>query len=423
MAKKQREWKVEEKKISPFTKILVSAVVAFIPFCLFILIPYLVKNHIVSKMNLSEELILAPPEHVSLVATGDVPATMKVVIHGFTFHIPKIYTPVRVMPDIAVFRINARRISRTISIAARKRQPMLSLQDSGLIQWFMPSEPLDFLDTILYATYHPVRLLCKAHFFASEGISSKVFETAWDTNHRAYIFPTSGGSGYVGRIYRTDGDGYYEFSVADEVEAVTLREWVDIAMKLKPPESYVPQVESQGNGWASITQTIARANSGDSGLTEAIEASLNRYYATMNRGWLIPIAIAMEKRGYYNELIQFYRSNIAWARQQPKQLAVWNEIFERTLTQVLKIEVDPHLAQNQVNLYCKNISDFAIRRVVLEIMLSGKEGNRSFETLVLDNDTLLPGVEKMFAIEPPPNRFMRSTKSITARVLDLEISD
>lgn len=423
MAKKQREWKVEEKKISPLTKVLISAAVAFVPFCLFILIPYLVKNHIVNKMNLSEKLIFAAPERVSLVATGDIPATMKVVIHGFTFHIPKTYTPVRVMPDIAVFRINARRISRTISIAARRRQSMLTLQDSGVIQWFMPSEPLEFLDTILHATYHPVRMLCKAHFFASEGIGSKVFETAWDTNHRAYIFPTSGGSGYVGRIYRTDGDGYYEFSVVDEVEAVTLREWVDLAMKLKPPEAYVPQTENQGNSWASITQTIDRANASESGLNEAVETSLNRYFATMNRSWLIPIATAMEKRGYYNELIQFYRSNIAWARQQPKQLAVWNDIFERTLAQVLKIEVEPHLALNQVNLYCKNISDFAIRRVVMKVMLSGKEGDRSFETLILDNDTLLPGVEKMFAIEPPPNCFMRSTKSITARVVDLEISD
>lgn len=423
MAKKVREWKVEEKKVSPVKKVIVTSVVAFVPFLLFILLPYLVKNHIVDKMKLSEDLILAPPEHVSLVATGDVPPTMKIVMNGFTFHIPKTYTPVRVMPNVAVFRINARRISRTISIAARKSQPMLSLEESGMIQWFMPSEPLDFLETILYASYHPVRMLCKAHFFASEGISSKVFETSWDTNHRAYIFPTSGGSGYVGRIFRINGDGYYEFSMVDEVEAVTLREWVDLAMKLKPPASYVPQADDPGNNWASMTQTAALAEKNGTNLDSAIETSLNRYYATGNRTWLYPIAIAMEKRGYYHELIQFYRSIIRWANQDPRHLTIWNELFERTIPQVLKIEVDPHLNLNQVNIYFKNVSDFAIRRVVLKITLSGKEGDRSFEKLVLDNDSLLPGVEKMFVIEPPPDCFMRTTKSITARVIDMEISD
>ncbi|HNW34392.1 MAG TPA: hypothetical protein PKM25_05630, partial [Candidatus Ozemobacteraceae bacterium] len=401
MGKKVREWKVEEKRLSPLQRGFIIAIIAFIPFFIFILLPHLIRNYIVDKLKLAEELIVAPPEHVALVSTGEVPPTMRIVIRNFTFQIPRIYTPVRISSDLAVFRINARRISRTISIAALEQPTSLSLHESGLLQWFMPSDPLAFLDTILYASYHPVRMLCKAHFYVGEGIGSKVFETSWDANHRAYVFPTPGGSGYVGRIYRTNGPGYYEFSMIDEVDAVTLREWINLAIKLKPPfQDGTPQQEVASRG-ASLAAALAKCEQGDSALSDVIETSLNQYFATGKQGWLLPIAKVMEKRGYYNELVQFYRNNVTEAGQDLQQQALWKDLFDRTLPQIIKIDVDPHLNQNQIDLYCKNICEFAIRRVKLKLTLSSREGDKTFETLILNNDTLHPGNEKVVSVEPP----------------------
>ncbi|HEY9072357.1 MAG TPA: hypothetical protein VIV61_19000 [Candidatus Ozemobacteraceae bacterium] len=421
--KKAREWKVEEKRLSPIQKAALFGVVAFIPFFIFILLPYLVRQHIVEKLKLAEELIVAPPEHVSLVSTGEVPPTFRVVIRGFTFQIPKIYTPVRVLPNVAVFRINPRRISRTISIAALKQPPSLALNESGLIQWFMPDDPLAFLDTMLYASYHPIRMMCKAHFYVGEGIGGKVFETSWDANHRAYVFPTPGGSGYIGRIYRTNGDGYYEFAMTDEVDGVTLREWIDLAIKIKPPFADGTPVQDMASRGASLARALSLVEQGGSGLTEAVELSMNQYYATHTNGWLLPIAMAMEKRGYYHELIQFYRDNAQKAREDSQQLALWRDLFERTLPQIINIDVDPHLNQNQIDLYCKNKSEFAIRNVKVTLTLSGKEGDRTFDTLLLSNDTLHPGNEKVIAVEPPPKLLVRNAQSISARITDLEISE
>jgi hypothetical protein len=150
---------------------------------------------------------------INLESTGEMPVSYKVNINGFEYKIPQNFTPVKVGPDSVEFSIAPRREARRIFILGRSTSPEFEFTTTGIARWFMPRSMQNYLQTILRASWHPVRLMFKAQFFASEGITNKIFEARWDAHHRGFIFPILGEIGYMARVFRTNKAGYFEFTI------------------------------------------------------------------------------------------------------------------------------------------------------------------------------------------------------------------
>ncbi|EKD84134.1 MAG: hypothetical protein ACD_39C00221G0003, partial [uncultured bacterium] len=235
-AKKKKNWQSDEEEgLAPWQKAALIAVLTFVPFMLFVVIPMLARDHYSKTLKLPEEVFLKAPEEINLVSTGEVGATYKVTINETEFKIPEAFTPTKISRDRIDFKPSSRREARQITILAQKEARTIQFTKTGFARWFMPSSMQLFLQTILRATWHPIRLIFKAQFFATEGITGRIFEARWDVHHRGFIFPVSGDKGYIGRVFRTNAPGYFEFMVLDSVAPVSLREWVNLAMRIKPP--------------------------------------------------------------------------------------------------------------------------------------------------------------------------------------------
>jgi len=428
LGKKTKDWKpVTEEGFTPLQKVAIIAILAFIPFFIFILLPMLTRNHLITKMNIPEDLLLGEPELIHLVKTkseeGEIPA-IRVTIHGTTFAIPRNYTPVSIDGYTASFRVTRRRAGRTISVAALEKANPIPVRATGLLSWFIPENPLDFLDYSLWANWHPVRLICKAQLILSQGISGKVFYTYWDLTqaHKGYIFSFSGNSGYLGRVYGVKTPEYFEFAMNDEVRPVTLREWVNCALKIRPP-FVTGEEKDQPKVRLSLADTIKKANLGEAFQAEVLETALNQFYATGQPSWILPVAIVDENRGFWREMIGLYRKYAPFSKDISDQMAIWNDLLDRSIKNVIAIDIDPHLQQNKIMIYCKNKSDFAIRKVVIRIIFAFPEGDRSFLTTIFDHETLYGGIEKNLDINPPSDFSVRAAQGISYRVEDIEISD
>ncbi|MFZ5953151.1 MAG: hypothetical protein ACOYXC_20780, partial [Candidatus Rifleibacteriota bacterium] len=111
-SKKKKNWQVEEEGMSPLQKGLIIAVVSFIPFFFFILLPVLARDHFVKNLKIPPDIFLNPPQEISLVKTTDVGETFKILINGVEFKVPITFTPVKIGPNFIELASGARRLSQ-----------------------------------------------------------------------------------------------------------------------------------------------------------------------------------------------------------------------------------------------------------------------------------------------------------------------
>ncbi len=420
-AKTKKQWQPnEEDSFTPLQKGLIIAVVLFVPFLLFIILPIVVRNHLVENLKIPRELFLSPPDNISLVRSKLVPPTYKVNINGVTFRIPESYTPVRVNDNSCEFRPEPRRVSRSIEIAALDNPKKLKYSPTGLVRFFLPTSMLKFMQTVLRATWHPIRLTFKAHLFANEGINGKIFEARWDAHNRGFIFPTPGNKGYLGRVFRTNGPGYFEFSYNDPIFSITLQDWVDLAMKIKPSaEAYDNSLASQASRF-SLPNLIKQAEMRD---TEPVILGdcLSEFFRTTSPQWLIPVAMVMENRGFYPEVIELHKQYIkSFAIDSPVKL-LWNDILDRTVQKILKLEIDPKLSQKELRVYCKNLTKLQIKQAIAKIDIQYLNGTeKSFLTKLIRSGRLFEQQEKTLSIEVPSDITLNEFENITCRIMQVD---
>ncbi len=416
----------EEEGLNRAQKVILGAAAAFGPFFIFILLPLLTRNHLLATMKLPPEVLLATPLTLRMAPTGDVIPTMRVNMDGTTIQIPRAFTPVIIQPRMVTFRNNPRRISRTISLSVTPRVPRLDLKNSGAISLFIPEDLRDFLDVILWATWHPVRMYCKAQFFVTQGIGGSFFRTDWDAHHTGFVFPTPGNTGFLARIFAEDRSRYLEFAMFDETEPVKLDRWTDVAITLRPPPPASPDSppapSSPPAPPLSLATCIGLAANEEAAPT-VLQDCLNEFFRTGSATWLLPVGLVMEERKFYRDAIALCKQAIPQLQERPQEMALWSDLFDRSVKKILKIEVDPHLELDQVNVYIRNLSKFPVRRIRLNITCADATGERRFTTTVQDIGWMQAEDEKIYPVPTRPGFLSRRIQGMSWTVEDVEIGE
>ncbi len=421
--KRKKNWQIEEDGMSPIQKGLIVAVLSFIPFFFLVLLPVLARDHFVKNLKIPPEIFLEPPREINLSQTGNPGETFKLIVDNIEFKIPTTFTPVRISPHFIEFASGSRRLAQTISIISKKEPDKIKFTATGFARWFMPNTLLDFMQIILRATWHPVRLMFKAQFFAAEGITSRIFEARWDAHHRGFIFPTHGQSGYVGRVFRTNGPGYFEFSMVDGVNPVTLQQWVDLAMKIKPPTTEEIESDPYAPAFYNLEALQKQALNPEKQV-EVLSRSLNEFFRTEKAMWLIPVAIVMREREYFSQVIDLHRQYLnAFPIGSPLKDA-WNEILDETVKDTLRLEIDPKLTKKELRIFCVNLTDKQIGEVLVRLTFKYADGHEeSFFATLLRNTRLYEKAEKEVLTEVPADITMFDIQSIDYRIMQVTFVD
>ena len=420
-AKQKKAWQPPpEDSLTPIQKAVIAAALSFVPFFFFVILPIIARDHYVEQLKIPREIFLSPPEKIHLVKTGDVPPTYRVNVNGVIFRVPQSYTPVRIENKLVEFRPESRRISRTLSIASLKEPRNLKFTATGLVRWCMPTEMLDYMQTVLRATWHPIRLTFKAQLFAMEGINGKIFEARWDAHHRGFIFPTAGNKGYIGRIFKTNGDGYFEFSMVDPVFPVSLREWVNLAMKIKTPISadMIPSKDAKPK--VSLDKLIEQLEySHDT--TRILGKSLSEFFRTQDPKWLIPTATIMEQRGFYPEVIDLHKQYLKDFPIDSPYKTKWNEILDKTVQNIIKLEIDPQQGKKTLRVFCKNLTNLQIRQAWIKVKITYFNGaQKTFISELIRSGRLFDQQEKALEIRIPDDISLHDHDRIDFRIMQVD---
>ncbi len=418
--KPKKAWKAEEEVwLTPFQKVILVAVASFIPFFFGIILPTFARDHYVKKLKIPPEFFLTAPEEINLVSTGEVGATYKVSIHGYEFKVPDKFTPSRINDYGAEFKADPRKEAKYIYIQAEPESRHIQFTSGGLARWFMPSDLSRFLPLILNASWHPVRLMFKAQFYASEGISSRIFFARWDAHNSGFIFPTPGQKGYLCRGFRGDHPGYFEFLMIDPVQSVTLRDWVNLAMKIKPPgEEELPP--SPDDPPAMPLEALIRLAPDQGRENEALSGAFAEFFRTREPEWLIPIAIVMQNREYYPELVDLHKQYLNRFRVDSPYKKTWNEILDNAVSKTVKIDIDPQLGQKELNVYCQNLTNLEVGQVWVKFIIRSETGEKGFMAPLLPFGRILPKEEKHLTIATPSDISLTGISGIESRIIQID---
>lgn len=351
----------------------------------------------------------------------------KVIINGYSFLIPNEFTPSRIDHDYVEFRQKPRGEGRYIAIKAERRTRTIAFNVNSLTRLFIPTEARNLIPLILNATWHPVRLWFKAEFYASQGITGKIFTSKWDMTHVGYIFPNHNKEGYMARIFNMKGDGTVEFEMSDSVFPVTLREWVNVAMKIATPlpkESEVIDNQQEDDIEREIIQRkelLDLANN-EFTYTEAISRGLNEYFRrNKDPKWLMPVAKVMQHRGFYPDvlaLINYHKNSLSKDSKFAKE---WDDLIDDAVEESVAILIDPQQGIRELNVYCKNKTKLDINQVELHFNITSNIGlKQEFTTTLLDQTSIRAEEEKHLLVKVPEEISLANAAYINFRVTKLE---
>ena len=405
MSKKNKNWqekfKNQDQPWKTWQQALIAASIAFIPFFFFIMLPMATRNHIINEMKISPELLDHVPPLILLPATPQAYRAMKINMKGTVFSIPYEFSPVSVSDNMVRFRLLKRLqdsdnpdikkptvIARDISISVSDQTPKMDLTNQLLVRWFMPQTMLKYLELSLRATWHPIRLLCKAQILLGEGIVGKILEARWDVHHRGFIFPLPAQSGFLARVFRTNGPGYFEFMMKDDLGSISFSEWAAIATRISPPDYDSGDPESKTPGRESLPELIQMVSQGMDNRSKAVETALNNYFRTGNHVWIVPIILDLSKQGFYRETIELYKKfrDLYWPNRS--ELAIFVESFQKALSRAIKTDMEIHVRNNSMLLFAENLTNSLIRDLNVKIAVDSGDSKRSFDVTLFNRRSL-----------------------------------
>ena len=381
---------------------------------------FLARDHFVEKLKIPPEIFLSPPQKIDLVQTTPVGQTFKVNINEVEFKIPVEYTPIKIQKSFIEFSCDPLRLTKSISAISLKEARKINFSSTGFARWFMPNNVFEFLQVILRATWHPIRLMFKAQFFATEGIASKIFEARWSAHFRGFILPTPGQRGYMGRVFRTNGSGYFEFAMQDKINQVTLQQWVSLAMKIKPPGENEKYTDPYSPAFFNIEMQKKLALKPDRQV-EVLSRCLNQFFRTEKPMWLIPVAIVMKQRGFNAQVMDLHKQYLNQFPTGSPLKKTWNGILDQTVASSLEIKIDPSLNKQLLKVHCKNLTERQIRQILIKINLKYENGKENtFIKRLLNNQRLFELQSKDIVIEAPHDISLININNIDYRIMQID---
>ncbi len=405
----------------------------FIPTFIFVLLPMATRYYLVNEARVPEVQLFAIPQLISVKAGipgPDFEPTLR--LRDLTVVIPSSMTPVLIEPGTIVLRQHPNAAARTLGIYHPTNIPTWTSGADIMTRLLMPSDPEEFLRATLRATWHPVRLLSKATMITSLAIQTKVWEGQWQGGKTVgFIFPTFGEKGFVGRIFSREGKPTYcEFSYADEVNPIKIREWCELAGRMRwnggVPES---------TGAASAAEVVPAdvdsmaASVEDSSCPhqqEIVFAALQRYLDTSQPDWLFPVVLAQSKRGFLPEAIRLIQRHLPALRHEPRRMAVWYDLLDRVAQRLIKLNMDPHLQLHRFSCEMKNLTTLSLTKIRLRLKIerTTPEGVREVDecrVTLLPQARLHPLDTKIVDLDVPANVQLRGINKVTWKFEGLDI--
>jgi hypothetical protein len=191
-------------------------------------------------------------------------------------------------------------------------------------------------------------------------------------------------------------------------------------MKIKPTaEAYDGSFASQPSS-LSLPGMIKQAEIRDTE-PQILGQCLSEFFRTNSPQWLIPVAMVMENRGFYPEVIELHKQFIkSFPVDSPVKL-LWNEILDRTVQKILKLDIDPKLSQKELRIYCKNLTKLQIKQAIAKIDIQYMNGTeKSFLAKLIRSGRLFEQQEKVLSVDVPADVTMNEFENITFRIMQVD---
>ena len=159
---------------------------------------------------------------------------------------------------------------------------------------------------------------------------------------------------------------------------------------------------------------------------EVLGQCLNEFYKSKVPVWLIPVAIVMEARGFFPDVLDLVEQDIVqgYKNEAPDYyMPMWNELIDKAVAESIAIEIDPQQGLRELNIYCKNLTDLDINQVYIRIdVLSNLNAKQSFIVPLLSQSYLRNREEKHIQVKCPDDISIANAVEITHRVESLEFT-
>lgn len=415
----KKHWQPRKMGLTNKQKISLCLCLIFIPLFVYIILPILARRHFCNYLQLPPEVFLSEPKTFGLIRQNSTPIgpSYNLTINGFEFNIPNHYTPSNISENSIDLTYSSNPNARLIHIYTDIDDKNFNFTSFGISRWFMPSNPAVYMNIILHATWHPIRLMYKSQFYANEGINTQIYETYLPNDYRAYIYALPGQNGYTSRIYNAYGAGFIEFSIKDSVNRPSLQEWVNYASYIKTfkKTSDVPKKDAKTE--YNLDDLIILSQKGQNE-SNVLSICLSEYFRTKSPEWIIPVAYIMKNREYYIDLNDLYNQFAEKFPQNSTEKAQWDSIIEEAVNKIVHIEIDPTDRVRELNIFCKNLTELEIEDIIVEITIVNHLGkSRSFKSsLTKEVGNILPELEKNIHIRPPDDMNLTNAQKISCKV-------
>ncbi|MDD3000473.1 MAG: hypothetical protein PHF29_01825 [Candidatus Riflebacteria bacterium] len=416
----KKQWKPDERfALTRLQKALIGTFLISVPLFFFIILPIIARNHFSNFLKIPPEIFLTTPQKIVIKDSGTIGSIYKLNINGYEFSIPQRFTPSKINENGIDLTDSTRSDCRHIYLSSDMEQRTIKFSKIGIGRWFMPNKANDFMDIILNANWHPVRLMFKAQFYAHEGLNSKVYESNFGKIHKGYIYPSAGQKGFIARVFNTQGPGYFDFHIKDPVNPPTLKEWINYASKILPLENIqdkpIQTLKSEYDLESLIDLAIKAENE-----SEILSVSLNEYFRTKSPEWLIPVAQIMLNREYFPDLIDLHQQYTNSFEQNPELSKKWENIKDRAVEKILKIDIDSYDRLRELNIFCKNLTKLEIEELLIKITVTNALGKeKSFNSSLITAGRILPSLEKKVIVKVPEDITLVNAQKITAKVMQV----
>ncbi|MBF0406020.1 MAG: hypothetical protein HQM10_01610 [Candidatus Riflebacteria bacterium] len=383
----------------------------------FVIWPSQTVKKIVSSQNITEVQLLGTPREKSITEYGTATSVYRVSAWGLSFIVPDNYIPVSISPDQVYFRESVRINSRVFYIRNLKSLSSHIKPVSFLEKLFIPASPYEFFENILYATWNPIRLLCKARLLDSQDIRGTIYKTLFSDGIRGYIFPTSGGIGYVARIFNNhEQSTFYEFGIDDPIYHVKLEDWMKYASGI----TFSKDKKNLLKSWKNISLEKIAEKLAAGKFELSVSDLLEIYFQTFDSKWIYPMAYILEKKGFYRETLSFFRSQNFDSDNEQSSYKIWQALIKKCFSRFMPVKIERKATENKLTVIFENRGNFILRNIKTVLLFELIEGIQEVKIDFFKQTSLQPGAVRSIDVELPRGLSLISVKSIDYIISDAE---